>query len=384
MLNLKLQYSYMKSDIDSAIKNCLKHQKWILGDEVYKLEQKISEYLKVKHCIGVSSGTDALVLSLRAIAIKSKKKEYFNKSDLIITSPFTFTATGDSILRAGANVIFIDIEPTTYNIDINKVIKFLKKTKNNIVGIIPVHLFGLSCNMDLLTNLSSEKNLFIVEDVAQAFGANWNGKRLGTFGITGAFSFFPTKILGAFGDAGMITTNDDEIAEIIRMLIKHGGKDKYNVEHIGYNARLDTLQAAILHAKFKYLEEFNEKRIKISNIYIEKLRELEEIILPYNPYKKNTSHLYHQFTIRVKNNKRDLLQKFLKEKGIDTMIYYPMPLHKMKVFKNRCVIPEPLRISEKLVNEVLSLPVEPLMEVEDVNYIINCIKNFFIKTYDKR
>jgi dTDP-4-amino-4,6-dideoxygalactose transaminase len=384
MLNLKLQYSFMKSEIDAAIEKCLNHQNWILGDEVYELEQKFSKYLDAKHCIGTSSGTDALVISLRAIAIKYKNKEYFNKNDLIITTPFTFTATGDSILRSGANVVFIDIDPNTYNLDINKVDDFLKTNKKNIIGIIPVHLFGLSCNMDLLTKTAQNNNLFIVEDVAQAFGATWNNKKLGTFGILGAFSFFPSKILGAFGDAGMVSTNDDEIAEIIRMLIKHGGKDKYNIEHIGYNARLDTIQAAILIAKFKYIEELNKKRNIISNIYIEELRGISEIILPLNPFKNNTTHLYHQFTIRVLNNKRNLLQSFLKEKGIDTMVYYPIPLHKMKVFKGRCIIPSSLSISENIVKEVLSLPIEPLMKTEDVYYITDSIREFFNKDYDKR
>ena len=287
MLDLQLEYQYMKSDIDTAIKKCLDHQKWILGPEVEELENKIAAYLGVKHCIGASSGTEALVLSLRALAIKLKGQEYFDKTDEIITTPFTFTATGDAILRAGTTPVFVDIDPTTYNIDPANIWKYLTQnsklqTRNsaNVVGIIPVHLYGQPCNMDEIMKIAKEYNLFVLEDVAQAFGGAWNGstgpalslskgspQKLGSVGTTGAFSFFPSKNLGGFGDGGMVSTNDDELAELMRMLLKHGGKDKYNVDHIGYNARLDTLQAAILLAKFKYIDEFNEKRRRIAEIY---------------------------------------------------------------------------------------------------------------------
>ncbi|MBU1852648.1 MAG: DegT/DnrJ/EryC1/StrS family aminotransferase, partial [Candidatus Omnitrophica bacterium] len=211
-LDLKREYDYMTSDIDDAIRKCLGHQKWILGPEVSELEDKLALYLKVKHCIGVSSGTDALVLALRAQAIKLKGEEYFDRNDRIITTSFTFTATGDAILRSGATPLFVDIDPATYNIDTARIESYLTsslKAGNKIVGIIPVHLYGQSCDMDEITRIAEKYDLFVVEDVAQAFGGEWRGKKLGSIGDFGAFSFFPSKNLGGFGDGGLLATNDD-------------------------------------------------------------------------------------------------------------------------------------------------------------------------------
>jgi dTDP-4-amino-4,6-dideoxygalactose transaminase len=389
MLDLKLEYEYMKEDIDSAIRQCLEHQKWILGPEVKELEDKIAEYISVKHCIGCSSGTDALVLSLRALSIKLKGQEYFDKSDEIITTPFTFTATGDAILRAGATPVFVDIDPKTYNIDPVKIKEYLSHSRSpiahdlsKVVGIIPVHLYGQSCQMVEIMEIAKDNNLFVIEDVAQAFGGTWKGKKLGSIGTVGTFSFFPSKNFGGFGDGGMVATSDGEIAELVHMLLKHGGKDKYNVDHIGYNARLDTLQAAILLAKFKYIEEFNERRRKIAEIYSRELKDLDGLVVPmtYNPLPIATIYnIFHQYTIRVLNDKRDELQKYLHENGISTMVYYPTPLHKMKVFVGRCRAQKDLVESEKAVSEVLSLPIEPLMDDKVVFEVMKNIKKFFRK-----
>ena len=259
MLDLKREYAYMKADIDAAIRKCLDHQKWILGPEVSELEERIVNYLGVKYAIGTSSGTDALVLSLSALALKTKGQEYFDRSDLIITTPFTFTATGDTILRAGATPLFLDIEPVTYNIEPDSISDYLVQdlklnTQNStlVVGIIPVHLYRQSCDMRRITEIADEYGLFVLEDTAQAFGGSWQGRRLGTIGTAGAYSFLPSKNLGGFGDGGMVCTDDTKIVELTRMLLKHGGKDKYNVDHIGYNARLDTLQAAVLLAELAF------------------------------------------------------------------------------------------------------------------------------------
>jgi len=375
MLDLKLEYEYMKGDIDSAIKKCLEHQKWILGPEVKELEGKIAEYLGVKHCIGSSSGTEALVLALRALAIKLKDQEFFDKTDEIITTPFTFTATGDAILRAGATPVFVDIDPTTYNIDPNKIREYLTTSASQVVGILPVHLYGQSCSMDEIMKIAKEYNLFVLEDVAQAFGGTWKGDKLGSIGTAGGFSFFPSKNLGGFGDGGMVSTDDDEIAELVRMLLKHGGKDKYNVDHIGYNARLDTLQAAVILAKFKYVDEFNERRRKIAEFYNRELEGVDSLSLPV-PL-SNAHHVYHQYTICVTNGKRDDFQKFLNGNGISTMIYYPVPLHRMKVFDGRCKKFGQLEESEKAVRSILSLPIEPLMEKEGVMTVVKTIRKFF-------
>ena len=389
MLDFRLEYEYMKEDIDSAIKKCLEHQKWILGPEVKELEDKVAEYIGVKHCIGICSGTDALVLSLRALAIKTKKQEYWDRDDLIITTPFTFTATGDAILRAGATPVFVDIDPLSYNIDPGKIKSYLTTQQSDhstkVVGILPVDLYGQSCQMDEIMKIADEYNLFVLEDVAQAFGGMWHGsagspQKLGSIGTIGAFSFFPSKPLGGFGDGGMVATNDDEIAELVRMLIKHGGKDKYNVEHIGYNARLDTLQAAILLAKLKYVDEFNERRRKIAEIYTRGLTGVSGLILPIANHQLPITyfnHVFHQYSIRVANGKRDDLQKYLKEKGISTMIYYPIPLHQMKVFQNsRKKLHETLANAKDSTKNILSLPIKPLQSQEDTFYVIDCMKKW--------
>jgi UDP-2-acetamido-2-deoxy-ribo-hexuluronate aminotransferase len=398
MLDLRLEYEYMKEDIDSAIKRCLEHQKWILGPEVKELEDKVAEYIGVKHCVGVSSGTDALVLSLRALAIKLKGEEYFDRGDKIITTPFTFTATGDAILRAGATPVFIDIDPITYNIDPLEMESFLNSAIHNpqstVRGILPVHLYGQSCNMDEIMAIAKECNIFVLEDVAQGFGGSWKGQKLGSIGTIGAFSFFPSKNLGGFGDGGMVSTNDDELGELVLILLRHGGKDKYNVDHIGYNARLDTLQAAILLAKLKYVNEFNERRRSIARLYNEGLKGLEGLVLPiaHNPLPPASSessftdslspiasnkHVYHQYTINILNGRRDDLQSYLKEKKVSTMVYYPFPLHKMNVFMNgRSTSIGNLEYAELASQQVLSLPIEPLQEKEQTAYIVHCIKEF--------
>jgi dTDP-4-amino-4,6-dideoxygalactose transaminase len=380
MLDLRLEYEYMKEDIDAAISKCLEHQKWIFGPEIRELEEKIAEYTGVRNCIGVSSGTEALVLSLRALAIQRKGDEYFSRDDVILTSPFTFTATGDAIIRAGATPVFVDIDPETFNIDPAKIREYLVSQSQiskaqRAVGIIPVHLYGQACSMDEILEIAKEFNLFVLEDVAQAFGGMWNGKKLGSIGTAGTFSFFPSKNLGGFGDGGMIAADNDGISELVRMLLKHGGKDKYNVDHIGYNARLDTIQAAVLLAKFAYIDEFNERRAEIARMYQERLTEIKGIILP--ALQSQASHVYHQYTIRVLNGKRDDLQRYLKEKGIGSMVYYPFPLHRMRVFQDRCIASGSLAEAEHAVDEVLSLPIEPLMKYSDFEYISQTIKDYF-------
>jgi dTDP-4-amino-4,6-dideoxygalactose transaminase len=408
MLDLKREYEYMKVEIDTAIRNCLDHQKWIFGPEIKELETKIAEYTGVKHCIGVSSGTEALVLSLRALAVKTKGQEYFDRSDLIITTPFTFTATGDAILRSGATPVFVDIDPATYNIDPARIREFLTShisrltsDVSQVVGLIPVHLYGMSCEMDEIMKIANEHNLFVVEDVAQAFGGKWHcssdlsnkqidystsqplnqsSKMLGSLGAAGCFSFFPSKNLGGFGDGGMVSTNDDEIDELVRMLLKHGGKDKYNVDHIGYNARLDTLQAAVLLAKFKYIDELNDYRRRIAEIYTRELSDVEGLVLPFALSPSlfaGSGHVFHQYTVRVLNGKRGEFQKFLKDEGVSSMVYYPVPLHEMKVFDGRSNSLGELPEAEKAVNEVLSLPMEPLMAEEEVKAVAETAKRFF-------
>jgi len=371
-LDLKREYEYMKETIDIAIKACLEHQRWILGPEVEKLEEKVGYYIGTKHAVGVASGTDALLLSLRAVSLKLTGNEYFDKKDIIITTGFTFAATGEAILRSGATPLFVDINPKTYNIDTEKIRDILASAEiSGVIGIIPVHLYGQACNMDEIMNIAKEHNLFILEDVAQAFGGKWKEKKLGSFGEIGAFSFFPSKNLGGFGDGGMVTTNDDSLAEFVKILRKHGGKDKYNVKHIGYNARLDTLQAAVLIAKMNRVEEFNIKRRNIADCYNKNLKGIKEILLPGSLL--DAYHVYNQYTLRFLNNRRNEVQNKLKSKGVSTAVYYPVPLHKMNVFRSRCKMARGLQESEKACNQVISIPIEPLLTEDEINYVSKTI-----------
>ena len=373
MLDLSMEYRSMMEEIDEAVLKCISEAKYILGPEVSELEEKIANYVGTKYAVGVSSGTDALVLSLRALAIKNKRKEFFDREDLIITTPFTFTATGEAILRAGATPLFVDIDIDTYNIDPEQIEKAVKKYGKKVKGIIPIHLYGQPCNMDEIMRIAKEYDLFVVEDCAQSLGSKWDGKQTGSFGDTGCFSFFPTKPLGGFGDGGMITTSDEELYELILMLRKHGGKDKYNVNHIGYNARLDTIQAAVLLAKMEYIDEFTERRRKIAKIYDENLKNIDWLVTP--KVLDKAYHVFHQYTIRIKNKDRNEIQQKLKGKGVQTMVYYPVPLHKMVVFKrNGMEILENLRNSEKASESVLSLPIESLYEKEDIDSISKKLK----------
>ncbi len=369
ILNLKREYNYQKKDILRSLKEALKNQNWILGEEVSKLEDLLSKFLKVKYAIGVASGTDGLILSLRALAIKIKGKDFFDGDDEIITTPFTFVATGSSILHSGAKPVFVDIEPESFNIN-PELIKGAINEKT--LGIVLVHLYGNPCSLEEILKICKEKKLFLIEDMAQAIGAKYNGKMVGSFGNLSALSFFPSKNLGGYGDGGMVFTREKDLYEIVNILRKHGGKDKYNAEILGYNSRLDTIQGGILKAKFNYLKDFNEKRKKIASIYIKNLRGIKDIALP-----EQKGGVWHQFTVRVLKNKRDDLKNYLEKKGIQTAIYYPVPLHKMKLFQKNCKTPFPLKESERASKEVLSLPLDPLMKEKEINFVIKKIKEFF-------
>lgn len=371
MLDLALEYAHMKKEIDAAIARCLEHQRWILGPEVAELEQKTAAYLGAGHCIGASSGTEALVLALRAMAITRKGDEYWDRGDLVITTAFTFTATGDAILRAGATPLFVDIDPVTFNLSIDKVRAALDEHGAKVVGILPVHLYGQAADMDSIMSIAQERNLFVLEDVAQAFGASLGGRKLGSIGTAGAFSFFPSKNLGGFGDGGLLSTSDAELAEVARMLMKHGGRDKYNVDHIGYNARLDTIQAAVILAKLGYIDDFNSRRRAIAARYSEGLGGVEGVATPVET--EGAYHVFHQYTLRVPE--RDSMQAALKEQGVSSMVYYPYPLHKMKVFGSgrSLVSGGGLPVSERAAGEVLSLPVEPLQSEASTDAVVSAV-----------
>ena len=366
MLDLRREYRHMKQAIDARIAAVLEHQTWIMGPEVRELESRVAGFIGTAHAVGCASGTDALVLALRALCLKRRGEEYFNRKDEIITTAFTFTATGDAIIRAGATPVLVDIDPETYNINPERVSAAITP---RTVGIVPVHLYGRACPMPELKEIARRQQLFIVEDCAQSFGAEIAGRRCGAWGDAGAFSFFPSKNLGGYGDGGMVTTDDTELAGFVDVLRRHGGRDKYNVDFLGYNSRLDTLQAAVLLAKLDYIADFTRRRQSIARSYTAGLAGVPNIIAP--PPVADSSHVFHQYTIRHPD--RDRLAASLGMRGISTMVYYPVPLHRMKVFSSRCLPGGPLTEAERAAAQVLSLPIEPLLAADEVNQVIRAV-----------
>ena len=359
MVDLKRQYHNLKADIDAAIQNVLEDGQFILGPNVAELEKEIAAYHGVSHAIGVASGTDALLLSLRACGIGA--------GDEVITTPFTFIATADVISLLHAIPVFADIVTDTFNIDSGKVEeKITSKTK----AIIPVHLFGHPADMDPICALAAKYNIRVIEDCAQAFGATYKGKKVGTRGDCGCFSFFPSKNLAGYGDGGMIITGNKDMAKNLRLLRNHGSVVKYHHTTLGYNSRLDEIQAAIIRVKMKKIEEFNDKRRINADIY-RTLIKRDDITLPIElPLCR---HVYHQFTIRSKN--RDGIMKTLQNENVSSAIYYPVPLHRQEVFTRRNISAENLTNSEICAAEVLSLPMFPELKKEEIEHVSNVINH---------
>jgi len=365
-VDLKRQYKLIKKEIDKAIKRVFNNSNFILGKEVENFEKEISQFCGAKYAIGLNSGTDALLLSLKSLGV--------GKGDEVITTPFTFIATAEVIASLGAKPVFADIDSRTFNINPSKIEKAItKKTK----AILPVHLFGQMADMSEIMKIARKHKLFVVEDAAQAIGAEYKGQKAGTIGDSGCFSFFPAKNLGAYGDGGMVITNSKKLAEKIRLLRNHGSslKEKYLNLILGTSSRLDAIQAAILGVKLKHLKKWNKKRAQIASYYTNQLRKLNEILPPYIIPAR--THIFHQYTIRTKN--RDALRGYLKEKGIPTMIYYPLSLHLQPTFKYLGYKKGDFPGTEKAAKEVLSLPVYPELERKEQYFIISKIKEFYSK-----
>ena len=378
ILDLKPQYQAIQGEIQAAMQRVLESGRFILGEEVANFEQAVAEYLDVKHAIGVNSGTDALIIGLRSLGL--------GKGDEVITTPFSFFATAESISMVGATPIFVDVELDSYNLDPSKIIeKITPQTK----AILPVHLYGNPAPMTKILEIAKAYNLKVIEDCAQSFGATYEGdccdkkcseeirlslqgKQTGTMGDVGAFSFFPTKNLGAYGDGGLIATNDDKVAELARMLRVHGGKKKYHNEMFGYNSRLDALQAAILKVKLNYIDQWNENRRQVASYYNESLSQVEGVITP----KLNKGHVFHQYTIRVLNGKRDRLKESLAEAGIGSMIYYPIPQDQLPVYQGQY---ESFANSNLLAEQVLSLPIWPELNLVKSQFISKTLKEKLIE-----
>ncbi len=352
-IDLKTQYKQIKEDVDKRIQNVLDHQRFIMGPEVQQLEEKLAQYVGVKHCLGVASGTDALQIAMMALGI--------GPDDEVITTPFSFIATAETIVLLGAKPVFADIDSKTYNIDpylIESVIS--KKTK----AIMPVDLYGQCADYDEINKIAEKYNIPVIEDGAQSFGATYKGKKSCSLSTIGCTSFFPSKPLGAYGDAGACFTDNDEIAKAIREIRVHGQDRRYHHPKIGINGRIDTLQAAILLAKFEIFPKEVEARSKIGKKYSDLLKNAN-VITPYIE-SFNTS-VYAQYTIQTDN--REQLQKKLNGKDIPTAVHYPIPLNQQPALKQSIKTP----IAEAISNKVLSLPMHPLLSEKNMNIIIEAI-----------
>lgn len=359
ILDLNPQYVSLKAEIHEAIDRVLESGAFIMGPDVKLFEQEVAAYLGVKHAIGVNSGTDALVIGLKALGI--------GEEDEVITTPFSFFATAESISNVGAKPMFVDIDPLTFNIDPAQIeAKITPKT----AAIMPVHLYGQPAAMAKIVEIAQEHNLKVIEDCAQAFGARYygdrdqscdseilegiRGKAVGAIGQVGAFSFFPSKNLGAYGDGGLVVTDDDTVAEKARMLRVHGALKKYHNEILGYNSRLDTIQAAILRVKLLHIDEWNQARCQVAERYNTLLKDVSNVVLP----EMTQGHVFHQYTIRILEGRRDLLKAALLEQGIGTMVYYPVPQDQLPIYKGQYGVCD---ISNAYAQQVLSLPIWPEM-----------------------
>jgi dTDP-4-amino-4,6-dideoxygalactose transaminase len=371
VLDLKPQYEQIKDQVQAAMNRVLESGQFIMGPDVKLFEQEVAEYLGVKHTVAVNSGTDALVIGLRALGI--------GMGDEVITTPFSFFATAESISNVGAKPIFADIEPQSFNIDPEAIRKHItSKTK----AIMPVHLYGNPAAMGQIMDIAQEYGLKVIEDCAQSFGARYyggcpgceedcqestrdaiQGKFTGTIGDVGAYSFFPSKNLGCYGDGGMVVTNDDQVAELARMLRVHGAKKKYHNEILGYNSRLDTLQAAILRVKLQYIDQWNQGRRRAAKIYNNLLADVSGVITPVI----TDGHVFHQYSIRITGGNRDGVQQYLAAEGIGSMIYYPIPQDKLPVYQGEYPVNP---VSDLLATEVLSLPIWPELESEKIEVVV--------------
>jgi dTDP-4-amino-4,6-dideoxygalactose transaminase len=360
--DLKIQNSKIRKEIDAAIAAVVDSAHFILGPNVAELEMETAAYHGAKYAVGVASGTDAIHLALRAAGI--------GKDDEVITTPFTFVATAEVISFIGAKPVFVDIDPGTFNIDPDRIkAKINKRTK----AIIPVHLFGQAAEMDPIMELAKQHNLKVIEDSCQAIGAKYHGKHVSTIGDAGCLSFFPTKNLGGFGDGGMVITNDENIYNTVRVLRGHGSKTTYHYDMVGFNSRLDEIQAAVLRIKLKHLEIWMEARRKNASLYGKLISGTVEMPKEY----ANVRHVYNQYTVKAKD--RNKLQEHLKAKGIGAMIYYPLALHLQNVYKNLGYKKGDLPNCEKVQDEVLSLPIFPELTETQITEVAGAIKEFYGK-----
>jgi dTDP-4-amino-4,6-dideoxygalactose transaminase len=365
MTDLTIQYNSMKEEVDSAIRRVIESGRFILGPEVEALEGEMAAYNGTQQAIGVASGTDALILSLKACGI--------GPGDEVITTPFTFIATAEAVVHCGGVPVFVDIDPETYNLDPALIeAKITPRTR----AIIPVHLFGEAVDLDPILALGHQHHLKIIEDCAQALSAEYKGKKVGSWGDAGCFSFFPAKNLGAFGDGGMVVTNNPEMAETVRMLRQHGAKASYYHVLTGFTSRLDALQAAILRVKLKYLDRWSYLRRQKASFYSQRLREVEGITPPCSRGYGIPSANYYTIRLDGAGIDRTELRTYLSARGIETSIYYPLSLHLQEVYRNLGYKKGDLPVSEQAQEQVLSLPLYPEISQEQMTEVIDKLQEY--------
>lgn len=371
MVDLKGQYEKIKNEIDEAVLSCIGSAAFINGPQVKEFQSNLENYLKIKHVIPCANGTDALQIAMMALGLE--------EGDEVIVPAFTYVATAEVIALLKLTPVMVEVDENTFNVTAEIVEEAITpRTK----AVVPVHLFGQSCDMESIMRAAEKHNLFVIEDDAQAIGADYTfadgtTKKAGTIGRVGCTSFFPSKNLGCYGDGGAIFTDDDELAAKLRMIANHGQAKKYYHSVIGVNSRLDSLQAAILNVKLKKLDDYAAARGWAADFYDEAFKNTEELQTPVR--EKNSTHVFHQYTLQVKNGKRDFLQKHLEENGVPSMIYYPLPLYRQDAFKNYAAADFALPVTEKLCDSVLSLPIHTEMNEETLSVIAGCVKEFFEK-----
>jgi len=367
MVDLQSQYYKIKSEVDNAVLNVMDSAAFINGPEVKSFQNELENYLDVKHVIPCANGTDALQIALMALDLK--------EGDEVITADFTFAATVEVIHLLKLKSVLVDVDYDTFTIDIDKLkVAITPKTK----AIIPVHLFGQCANMEAVLKVAKEHQLYVIEDNAQAIGADFTFsdgivKKSGTMGILGTTSFFPSKNLGCYGDGGAIFTNDDELAHKIRGIVNHGMYERYYHDEVGVNSRLDSIQATVLRKKLPLLDSYNEARRKAADFYDEAFANHPQILTPKRA--ENSTHVFHQYTLRILNGKRNELQQFLTEKEIPAMIYYPVALRKQKAYYQESD-PKDFVNTDKLLNEVISLPMHTELDDEQLKYITDAVLEF--------
>ncbi len=367
LLDLKAQHAALREELRAAVDRVFDSQQFILGEDVRLLEAELARYTRAAHAVGCASGSDALLLALLALDI--------GQGDEVITTPFTFFATASAITRVGARPRFVDIEPRTYNLDPAQ----LEAAANERTrALLPVHLYGQCAEMNPILEFAARRGLHVIEDAAQAIGAEDRGRGAGSMGAVGCFSFYPTKNLGAAGEAGLLTTNDDALASRLRRLRVHGGETEYHHREVGLNSRLDTLQAAVLRVKLPHLDDWSQARRDRAAVYTRLISEagLDEFVTP--PFvRPDAQHIFHQYVIRVPSTRRDALIEHLKANGVGTKIYYPIPLHLQECFRDLGYRAGEFPESERAALETLALPIFPELTQDQQRYVVETIRRFF-------